>query len=1344
MATRQAGECQLLLAGSKRGRAETKRGAAELRRGQRVSTPRAAEAELSSARCGPSAAELRGLPAPVSLSLSSLLNSFPSPSSAALDSRSIHKRLQSGEKRASSHSHPPVDVGRVVHSTSSPSHVASVAFTDRVHCSSSPTVAASFAAPPPTLCAFQVSRTPPPAQHATAAHRSVHPHRRCCCRSLCSLRPSSAHSPPSLTGRPPPAPPSHRSPPQPPSTSPYSLLPHPPILSPSPLLKMGSEAGGGSSPPLSYSSAPFLFSPSSRQHRPPPPHPPHPYQEQSHSQQQPPPSSSSSSPSSSMLPPPAYHARLPHPHLFHSPSHSAAHAPPPYASRSVSHPTTSFSSHPPPDQQHAFSPPLHPYMPSPSLSPAMVSSSSSSASSSPSFSSSPPVSSHQASLYKTELCKSWQSSGCCRYSSKCKFAHGSAELVAVQRHRKYKTEPCRNFTQDGYCRYADRCKFIHDGDENTQAAIGVNGRAGQPQPQPQPQQLHSPHPASPYRQQQQQQQQHQAQHLYLSPSLTPATPTFYPPPSPRHPAQSSIRDATHASTPFPPSLRSPVTLIAATSTPVMHTCGVGEQQQQRHGVSPMLLSSHPHSRSSSASSSLVEHDGGGAAQWLSEQEEKRGEGEAYAPTVASSSRVSPRLPSALHHAPQQSLPYPSSLSASSSPYPYISPPLAAARAVGAAALAPSPQSTHHWLPSSASDYTRSLAALSLASSSPDAQQTQQPHFHQSQQQRRPLQQQAASTAALWQGAAAEELAAAGGYPSPSPEAARLSSDEEGEAAGSGQSIYHLQRSLLQSEHEHTREEAPTASSWASPSVHSGSSPSSSLSSSSSSSSLSSMLLNAVSSSFSPRPVRPPVLVDVTEGNRAPQVTALQTLKSPAFNPAGEAERAEDSAGRGYTFPAHADTETPSSSARFRSQSVDQRRPSSASSSASSNFSLGAAHHGSSSRSPHPPSVDEPAEQPGAVEPGTESRRGGAAAAAWHGHQPRSTILPRARQEGLIGGAGGASAGLHSSARHGILPVDTSSSASARAPHAGHAVSPGTGSSSSSLSPRISSGSPSFPPLVASGFLPAVSVWSDRSSSFSSSLSCGGVDSTSSTRTSSYVHSPLVFPQSPFTSSPGSTSAFMASPPPQLQLPRAAQHSPAPSAASSACSSPHHQHYTAVRRPHRYSADLSCDDAVAEDSPLLDDAASGAGWSTQPRANRPPVMRPLTSTSSSSAASSAASSKSSSPTGSPFVGASSPSAPSSPWQSALRPSVHLLDEQQQQQQQPRVSAPSTPSSLTARSGPMAIPPLMSPSSRRPAPVHVQAPSNASSSSSPSSAASISSQVKRPLDCNWRARPGADTR
>ncbi|KAL4448117.1 hypothetical protein ABPG75_005336 [Micractinium tetrahymenae] len=64
-------------------------------------------------------------------------------------------------------------------------------------------------------------------------------------------------------------------------------------------------------------------------------------------------------------------------------------------------------------------------------------------------------------LYKTELCRSWEETGSCRYGAKCQFAHGREELRPVVRHPKYKTEICRTFAQSGTCPYGTRCRFIH-------------------------------------------------------------------------------------------------------------------------------------------------------------------------------------------------------------------------------------------------------------------------------------------------------------------------------------------------------------------------------------------------------------------------------------------------------------------------------------------------------------------------------------------------------------------------------------------------------------------------------------------------------------------------------------------------------------------------------------------------------------------------------------------------------------------------------------------------------------------------------------------------------------------
>lgn len=48
----------------------------------------------------------------------------------------------------------------------------------------------------------------------------------------------------------------------------------------------------------------------------------------------------------------------------------------------------------------------------------------------------PSANNRKTSLYKTELCRSWEEKGSCRYGPKCQFAHGEEELKKVQRHPK--------------------------------------------------------------------------------------------------------------------------------------------------------------------------------------------------------------------------------------------------------------------------------------------------------------------------------------------------------------------------------------------------------------------------------------------------------------------------------------------------------------------------------------------------------------------------------------------------------------------------------------------------------------------------------------------------------------------------------------------------------------------------------------------------------------------------------------------------------------------------------------------------------------------------------------------
>lgn len=65
------------------------------------------------------------------------------------------------------------------------------------------------------------------------------------------------------------------------------------------------------------------------------------------------------------------------------------------------------------------------------------------------------------SLYKTELCRTFEETGFCRYGVKCQFAHDKSELRIILRHPRYKTEICRTFWELGNCPYGKRCCFIH-------------------------------------------------------------------------------------------------------------------------------------------------------------------------------------------------------------------------------------------------------------------------------------------------------------------------------------------------------------------------------------------------------------------------------------------------------------------------------------------------------------------------------------------------------------------------------------------------------------------------------------------------------------------------------------------------------------------------------------------------------------------------------------------------------------------------------------------------------------------------------------------------------------------
>ncbi|KAH9835810.1 uncharacterized protein C8Q71DRAFT_97440 [Rhodofomes roseus] len=87
----------------------------------------------------------------------------------------------------------------------------------------------------------------------------------------------------------------------------------------------------------------------------------------------------------------------------------------------------------------------------------------------------PSANNRKLGLYKTELCRSWEEKGTCRYGAKCQFAHGEEELRKVQRHPKYKTEICRTFWVSGSCPYGKRCCFIHTELPASGAPPGADG-----------------------------------------------------------------------------------------------------------------------------------------------------------------------------------------------------------------------------------------------------------------------------------------------------------------------------------------------------------------------------------------------------------------------------------------------------------------------------------------------------------------------------------------------------------------------------------------------------------------------------------------------------------------------------------------------------------------------------------------------------------------------------------------------------------------------------------------------------------------------------------------------------
>ena len=85
--------------------------------------------------------------------------------------------------------------------------------------------------------------------------------------------------------------------------------------------------------------------------------------------------------------------------------------------------------------------------------------------------------SKKISLYKTEMCRSFEVTGFCKYGTKCQFAHTADELRPISRHPRYKTELCKTFYEQGSCPYGRRCCFIHNESEarkNTETNLSTS------------------------------------------------------------------------------------------------------------------------------------------------------------------------------------------------------------------------------------------------------------------------------------------------------------------------------------------------------------------------------------------------------------------------------------------------------------------------------------------------------------------------------------------------------------------------------------------------------------------------------------------------------------------------------------------------------------------------------------------------------------------------------------------------------------------------------------------------------------------------------------------------------
>lgn len=77
------------------------------------------------------------------------------------------------------------------------------------------------------------------------------------------------------------------------------------------------------------------------------------------------------------------------------------------------------------------------------------------------------------SFYKTEICRSWEDFGSCRYGAKCQFAHGKEELRPTRFSNKNKSETqmCKSYSS-GSGSYGSKCRLSHE--QNYSPASGTD------------------------------------------------------------------------------------------------------------------------------------------------------------------------------------------------------------------------------------------------------------------------------------------------------------------------------------------------------------------------------------------------------------------------------------------------------------------------------------------------------------------------------------------------------------------------------------------------------------------------------------------------------------------------------------------------------------------------------------------------------------------------------------------------------------------------------------------------------------------------------------------------------